>query len=248
MTVLITLERYLIIAFPTRTRTWFTARNTKFLIAGVYFFTSVFLAFPRYTAFKIVPNDFGRHIPSLKSWSHIMVSTSLTHFWYKTMGGYYSKIDYFVPLPLLLFLNLLVFIEIRKFAMRRKEMNVRQEKEIRAVKMFIPVVVVLFLCNIEPYLHYYHIIKDGIVYREHFLGVFLSVAVNSSVNLPIYYFKGSSFRGEVRELLANSRLFAHFRIWKPSEQIQEKSTGVLELSSKQSEEHSYSRSVEMSKD
>lgn len=242
MTVLITLERYLIIAFPTRSRTWFTPRNAKFMIAATYFFTSVILALPRYTAFQIVSNDFGYDIPSLRSWSHVMMSTPLAPFWYKTLGGYFSKIDFWVPLPTLLLLNLLVFIEIRKFAQKRKEMNVRQEREIRAVKMFVPVVAVLFLCNIEPYVYYYFVVNDGIAYRDMFLGVFLSVAVNSSVNMPIYYLKGSSFRKEVREILSKSRIFVCLMRWKVtwSEVNEDRSTtGVLDTSSKQSEDNAF---------
>lgn len=237
MTVMITLERYLIIAFPYHSRTWFTTKNSKFMIAVIYFFTSIILATPRYTSVKIVPNEFGRDIPSLQSWHYIMVSTPLAQFWYQTMGAYFSRIDFWVPLPTLLLLNFLIYMEIRKFAERRREMNVRQEKEIRAVKMFVPVVVVLFVCNIEPFVYHYFIVKDQIAYRDMGVGIFLSVAVNSSVNMPIYYWKWSSFRKEVKEILSSCALLLCFKEWKNCG-CEEKNTEAVDVSSKQSEDYS----------
>lgn len=45
----------------------------------------------------------------------------------------------------------------------------------------------------------------GVYYRELVLGLALSIVVNSAANLPIYYARGSSFRGEVRASLQNFR-------------------------------------------
>lgn len=75
-----------------------------------------------------------------------------------------------------------------------------QRKEIRAVKMFFPVVIVLFLCNIEPIVHYAFIVS-GVAYRELDMGMRLSFAFNSAVNLPIYYYRGTGFRHETKAAL-----------------------------------------------
>lgn len=237
MTVMITLERYLIIAFPARSRTWFTPKNAKFMIAAIYICTTVFLAFPRYSSIKIVPNDFGSNIPSLKSWSYLMMTTPLYQFWYHTMGAYFVKVDFWVPLPTLLFLNFLIYLEVRKFARKRREMNMKQEREIRAARMFVPIVGVLFLCNIEPFMYQYFIVKDKVAYRDMAIGIFLSVAVNSSVNMPIYYLKGSNFRNEVKELFMSSKKrLLSLKFWGNNEfrTSCEQSTGVLDVSSRQS--------------
>lgn len=228
MTVLITAERYLVIAFPIRSSTWFTKPKTKFMILLVYIF-AIIMALPRFMSYQVVKSDTMHDIPSMRSFDYIVLGTKWEYFWYVQTGGFFDKIDFWVPLPLLLFLNILVYIEIRKFASKRKAMNMKQAKDIRAAKMFVPVVFVLFLCNIEPYVHYYYIVAEAYVYREHFLGVFLSIAVNSAVNLPIYYFKGSSFRKELRGLFATC-LCCMF-INKKATVVKEKSTGLSALAS-----------------
>lgn len=67
--------------------------------------------------------------------------------------------------------------------------------------MFVPVVVVLFLCNLTPVSLFVVLVIQGKFYREMFLGMYLSTAFNSAVNLPIYYARGSSFREEIRNAL-----------------------------------------------
>lgn len=81
----------------------------------------------------------------------------------------------------------------------------KQLKDIKPDKMFAPVVICLFLCNIEPYqyVHYYYLAVKHLIYREQYLAMLLNVAVNSSVNLPTYYFKGSNFGKEVKSLFSN---------------------------------------------
>lgn len=67
--------------------------------------------------------------------------------------------------------------------------------------MFLPVVIVLFLCNIEPIVNYFCIFNYFIVYKELYMGMLLSFSANSAVNLPIYYFGGSSFKKETKILM-----------------------------------------------
>lgn len=76
----------------------------------------------------------------------------------------------------------------------------KQRREIRAAKMFLPVVAILFLCNVEPIIHYIFVVC-GNLYREMCMGMLLCFTFNSAANLPIYYLKGSSFRRETRALL-----------------------------------------------
>jgi len=225
-TVLITVERFLVITFPIKTSNWFTVGKTKLYVFGIFIFAA-FMAIPRFTSFAIDPIErynIARDIPSLEGLDYVVQSTSLEEFWYKSAGGFFDQIDFWVPLPTLLFFHILLFVQIRKFSKRRKELNMKTRKDIRAIKMFVPVVFVLFLCNIEPYVHYYYIRIGGFVYREHFIGVLLSIAVNSAVNLPIYYFKGGSFRKEVRSLFSTCICCALFRIRRRSER--ERSTAV----------------------
>ncbi|CAL8103650.1 unnamed protein product [Orchesella dallaii] len=201
MTVLITIERFLVVSMPTRAPSWFTTGKCKLFSVGVLVF-SFLMAFPRYSSVYISTNHIGRNINSTRELDYIFLPSIFNKFWYVTMKGFFDQIDFWVPLPLLLLLNALLYLQIRKFARNRKNLNVKQQKDISAAKMFVPVVIVLFLCNIEPILHYYYIKTGGVLYREHLFGIRFSMAVNSAANLPIYYFKGSSFRKECRTLLS----------------------------------------------
>lgn len=64
--------------------------------------------------------------------------------------------------------------------------------------MFIPVVAVLFMCNLEPILHYVCLHSMKVYYRELVLAMALSIVLNAAANLPIYYARGPSFRKEIR--------------------------------------------------
>lgn len=66
--------------------------------------------------------------------------------------------------------------------------------------MFLPVVLVYFLTNIGPIVNYIMIQFTKTVYRELVLILFVSIAVNSAVNLPIYYMTSATFRVEVQML------------------------------------------------
>lgn len=99
----------------------------------------------------------------------------------------------------------------------------KHKKDIRAAQMFLPVVIILFLCNIIPIIHYYFV-YNKVVYKELLLGIFFSYVVNSAVNLPIYYSRGSSFRKETRLVLAtNLPILA--RYFKSVENANSKATG-----------------------
>lgn len=68
--------------------------------------------------------------------------------------------------------------------------------------MFLPVVALLFICNIVPFVHY-ALLYGGNIYGETELATMLSFTINSAVNLPIYYLKGSSFRKETKLLFSS---------------------------------------------
>lgn len=94
-------------------------------------------------------------------------------------------------------------MKIRKTERRQSERSLPSSMtgDIRAVRMFAPVVVFLFLCNIEPMIATVLWNYKKIVYRELYIGLGLASVLNSSVNLPIYYLKGESLREEIRGTL-----------------------------------------------
>lgn len=131
------------------------------------------------------------------------MSTRFTLFWYKTLKGAHNQIDFWTPLPLLLLFNGLVFWKVREFSRNRQNVNARQ-KDIRVLKMFVPVVIALILCNVLPIVHYAFIHSTRTAYRELDFSMYMSFTVNSAVNLPIYYYNLSGFKKEIREVAAKA--------------------------------------------
>ncbi|CAL8070594.1 unnamed protein product [Orchesella dallaii] len=200
MTVLITIERYLVIAFPMELGTWFTAIKTKALTAAVTLL-AILVNIPRLSGIIITKNDEGgKNLASLHDLDCIIVETKLNNFWYETCFAIHHKIDVYLPFPLLIVYNFLLFMEIRKFSKKRLalQMNKSRMREIRAAKMFLPVAVVLVIS-----LLYVFVILTDISYREFAMLLGLTVVVNAAANLPIYYAMspGSSFRKTLWEVL-----------------------------------------------
>ncbi len=106
--------------------------------------------------------------------------------------------------------------------------------------MFFPVVIVIFLCNILS-IFYYWFAFNRIVYRELRLGSTLSYVINSAVNLPIYYFGGSSFRKESKCFFA--KLFPCLKVVTGNSEIQTKESsnngGIITESSNEFEKERY---------
>lgn len=211
VTVLITAERYLVIAFPLRSSTWCTPRRTKRII-GFVFLTMTLVSVPRFVILKVAQNYLPRDIASIGTLNYIILKTNWSPgLWKWSAGEFFLKFDAVIWLPILLVLNAMVYIKVRQFARKRRQINASHAKEISAAKMFLPVVIILFVCNIEAFIHVYYIFDEGIIYVEHYFGIFLSVALNSSVNLPIYYFKGSGFRDEVNNWIKKCHCFTKTR-------------------------------------
>lgn len=230
MTVIISFERYVVIAFPLRTLSWFTRRRTRVLaLLSVLF--SLTMAIPRYTSVYVGENrQFGRKVEATRNLEYLLMSTVLEEFFYVTLKGFFNYVDFWAPLPLLLLFNGLVYfhvssspnftkhfspwictfliewqshLQIYRYTSNQTMLNANQKSDIRAVRMFLPVVIVLFVCNIAPIVLNYYLLK-GIYYRELAMGVGLSYVLNSAVNLPIYYLGGANFRKETKTILWSS--------------------------------------------
>lgn len=94
----------------------------------------------------------------------------------------------------------MLFLQIRKFTQKRSQTlrNNNLKKEIRAARMFFPVVVLLFICNTVTYLNLFVYYTRKVLYREMIFTSALSTTFNATINLVIYYAKGSSLREEMR--------------------------------------------------
>ncbi|CAL8084115.1 unnamed protein product [Orchesella dallaii] len=203
-TVLITFHNYLVIAFPLLSKTCSALRNTK-VMAFAVLILSLCLAVPRFSSMYVTQNPYrengGLDIPSLRNFSYIIESTDLNTFWYGRLKGLHYQLDTWLPLPLLILFNLLSFYSVHKMNKRMRELSVNR-KDIQAITIFLPVVLVLCASQIGSFIFYFLIHFHKINYRETYSMHCLSVAVNSSINFPIYYFRSSNFRREVKAMFS----------------------------------------------
>lgn len=73
--------------------------------------------------------------------------------------------------------------------------------------MFLPVVVALLLCNLCTYVALVLIFSKGIYFREMWMFMVIFIQVNSGSNFFIYYFQGTLFRTETKELFSKMFVF-----------------------------------------
>lgn len=112
MTVVITLERYFVVAHPLKTMNLFSVKRTRFIVIGVLIFAFL-MAFPRYSSMSIGENKFKQEVESVKDLEYMITGTKLTKFWYVDMKGFFDQIDFWAPLPLLLIFNALIYYHVR---------------------------------------------------------------------------------------------------------------------------------------
>ncbi len=112
LTVLITLERYLVIAYPLRSRTWFSPTRSKIQVIFILICVLI-LCIPKYSSMYISKNIYsdkegGLDVPSLAKSEYIFVCNKGNEFWSGILGesfGYYLYLAVFLVSNL----SLLVF-------------------------------------------------------------------------------------------------------------------------------------------
>ncbi|CAL8070679.1 unnamed protein product [Orchesella dallaii] len=200
ITVLITIEQFLVIAFPIRSKTWFTSGKTT-LLALFTIFVAVFLNFGRYFGNNVEANIY-RNIESLENFEYLLLEGESPVFYIISDDiNPILLLEFWAPLPILLVFNGLSFTLVRRISKRRREMNTVQQKGIDALRMFLPVVIALLITNIVQIAHLYPLIFLGAIYRELISAFGLSVAVNSSVNFHIFYHQRPKFQQESKAVL-----------------------------------------------
>lgn len=85
---------------------------------------------------------------------------------------------------------------------KRQQMNCTQRQELQAARMFIPVTVLLLCCNFWPTFAFVIMHFWGVFHREMYMTWSLTIALNSTANFWIYYFRGNTFKAEARLLFS----------------------------------------------
>lgn len=104
-TVLITIERFLIITFPFKANAWFTLRNTK-ILAFIGFLIASLLNFPRFLGYSVEYNE-NQDISSIQDLEWVLKATTIGKFSYGTLFGLHNQIDFWAPLPIIALFNLM---------------------------------------------------------------------------------------------------------------------------------------------
>ncbi len=93
--------------------------------------------------------------------------------------------------------------KVRHINVQRLQLNSTQQKEIQVARMFIPVVVVVLVCNVWMLVTFVSNYFTNIFYREVWSMLMVVYQVNSVANLFIYYFRSKEFAMETKLLLAD---------------------------------------------
>ncbi|CAL8083983.1 unnamed protein product [Orchesella dallaii] len=206
MALLITIERFLVIAYPIKSRVWFTLRKTTLVAAGV-FVVSILLNGPRFFNYQITHNIYSgqNEITSLRDFDYLIGTTKIHEIFYKTLPNIHGKIAFWLPWPALLLFNFLSIMQVGKLTQRRESLNRPRRKEIEGMTLFMPVVVSYVIANIAPFTHFLVIKFAKTLYRELSTAMILSIAINSSIHFHLYYYRNATFKRDTQMLLLKWR-------------------------------------------
>ncbi|KAK2705406.1 hypothetical protein QYM36_017449 [Artemia franciscana] len=192
LTVAVTLERYIAVCYPLRSRYWWSPEKAKLCVFIVTVFAIIYnIPRPMEVIHSTVLHEDGnRCIPGM------MVETELRqHPVYVSVyiTWMYFIVMYIGPLLTLAWLNFKIYRQIGQSMKVRSTLTRNQEKEIKLTIMLFGVVIVFCLCNllslINNVLEWFEIEEQGLLGTGD-----IPVTINSSVNVIFYCIFGAKFR------------------------------------------------------
>ncbi|ODM88979.1 FMRFamide receptor [Orchesella cincta] len=203
ITILVAIERYLVVAFPIQSKSWLSPRKSQIYLS-VVILLSILLTLPWILNTTIDKNNTAL-VPNttLANFPYILKATGFAINVYPKMRLFQLVMNYVAPFPLLLFFNGLLYHSIYKWSKNRQSMSRNQKKEIGAAKMFSVVVLILLLCHSVSCVIVFASQYLQAVYRELMLLQMLSVTLSAAINFLVYFGFGKAFRDEFKKLLGN---------------------------------------------
>ncbi|CAL8073947.1 unnamed protein product [Orchesella dallaii] len=214
ITLLITVERYIVVTKPLHATQWFTVRKTQVfcaIVVGIVFL----LHAPRWFETRWRKIEPSNRIPPLDGFPYIMEFTPFGHFYYEVIGPVYFILNYIFPILMLFIVNLLLYRGIKESSKMRlcrwsistiTNSETPLQRELAAARMFRWVVVVLILCQVVPILFGIFFVFKRVAYREFGYLIVVCYNFNAAVNIIIYCAFGKSFRSGYLSILKRKQV------------------------------------------
>ncbi|CAL8125370.1 unnamed protein product [Orchesella dallaii] len=221
LAVIITVERYCVVAKPLRAKEWFTVHKTK-RIAIIATVVSLLAQLPRCFDSKWTPigeDGVGgilphHKLPGYDGYSYVVEYSDFAYGFYDKFCESYFILDFLMPLPTLVFFNFLLYREVGLSNSNRKKLQITcasHQSEVNAAKMFAVVVVILVLCHVLPIISHGIIGIYRLIHRDIGYISILTIGINSAVNFVIYCAFGKAFRNDFKELFINCPIIKQVR-------------------------------------
>ncbi|CAL8072564.1 unnamed protein product [Orchesella dallaii] len=207
ITILVAIERYLVVAFPIQSKSWLSPLKSKIYLT-IVIFLSILLTMPwilntsiSKTNTAFVPNT------TLANFPYILKATDFGIKMYPKIRLFQLIMNYVAPFPLLLFFNGLLYRSIYMWNKNRQALSRNQKKEIGAAKMFSVVVLILLLCHSVSCVIVFASQYLQAIFRELMLLQMLSVTLSAAINFLVYFGFGKAFRDEFKKLMTSCKSF-----------------------------------------
>lgn len=205
MTILVALERLLVVAYPLHFKTWMT-RSRGLFIVTLWIVIIVTINSPWWLNTSLEKNPYVHKFPEtdLTKFPYIFTDTWFAKNIYTKIIPWDTFADIFLPLPILLVINGLLYYQIYRANKNRTNLTRSQHREVNAARMFSKVATILFVCNACGIVHLVVTQSLGVFHHELMYLIYISMTGNSCINFFIYYSTSKYFKEKFKQLLGSN--------------------------------------------
>ncbi|KAG4072237.1 hypothetical protein HA402_005959, partial [Bradysia odoriphaga] len=149
LTILITIERWLVVKYPISFKLWLTRRRSLFVVSIVLLWIILINCPLLLNFFSLTKNKYYNREPvtSFSKFPYVYDETWFSKAIFHKLLPWNTIFDTVLPVPLLLAFNAPLYFEIHKANKNRTNLNSSQCNEVKAAQVFFKIAVVLFVCN-----------------------------------------------------------------------------------------------------
>ncbi|ODM89603.1 FMRFamide receptor [Orchesella cincta] len=198
--ILISIERYLMVAFPLKSKIWLQRSRRRSIAAFILLIVfSILLNLPWLLKSFVEENEKvnWKTNSTLANFPYLVKRHEyFSTIWIRGSQEIMLGLNSVVPFPILLILKGLLYKAIARASDQRTVLTNGLKKDINSAKMFSVVVIILLSCNIMPIAVYMTSRARMEIYRELILLQDLSVLTGAASNFIVYYAYGKAFQRE----------------------------------------------------